>query len=123
MTDNLLLLKVEQWLEDDQFQKVIDTLHELSEKDLNYALKSYLACALNGNTQMEDAIRVLLTIEKEGENDPLWFFRMGYAYYYLHQREKALPYFQKTLQLNPRETSVQMFIEWCTEDSPIVIPA
>ena len=66
MNKDILFRILEQWHEEDQFQKIIDTIHDLPEEELDYDLKSHLARALNNNDEMEEAARVLLSIQEEG---------------------------------------------------------
>lgn len=116
MNKDILFRILEQWHEEDQFQKIIDTIHDLPEEELDYDLKSHLARALNNNDEMEEAARVLLSIQEEGKNDPLWFFRLGYAYYYLDREAEALPLFQRAHELNPEDEDTKLFIQWCEEE-------
>lgn len=116
MNKDILLRVLEQWHEEDQFQKIIDTIHDLPEEELDYTLKSHLARALNNNDELEEAVRVLLSIQEEGKNDPFWFFRLGYAYYYLDREAEALPLFQRAHELNPQDEDTQQFIKWCENE-------
>ena len=45
MNKDILFRILEQWHEEDQFQKIIDTIHDLPEEELDYDLKSHLARA------------------------------------------------------------------------------
>ena len=64
-----------------------------------------------------DAVQVLLSIESEGTDDPMWYYRLGYAYYYLHREEEALPLFQRAYELAPDEDT-QRFIDLCEQGAP-----
>lgn len=113
MDKEFLLKTLERWHEEDQFQKIIDTIRDLPEDELDYTLKSHLARALNNNDEPEEAARILLSIQEEGENDPLWYFRLGYAYYYLDREAEALPLFQRAYELNPDDEAAKNFIGYC----------
>ena len=117
MNKDLLLRTLERWHDEDQHQKIIDTIHDLPEEDVDYTLKSLLARALNNLDRMEDAVQVLLSIESEGTDDPMWYYRLGYAYYYLHREEEALPLFQRAYELAPDEDT-QRFIDLCEQGAP-----
>ena len=66
MNKDILFRILEQWHEEDQFQKIIDTIHDLPEEELDYDLKSHLARALNNNDEMEEAyIKVSYRISHE----------------------------------------------------------
>lgn len=114
MDKELLLNTLERWHEEDQFQKIIDTIRDLPEEVLDYTLKGHLARALNNNDEMEEAARILLSIQDEGKNDPLWHFRLGYAYYYLNREEEALPLFQRAYELG--DDMAKDFIDYCQRD-------
>ncbi len=118
MNKDLLLRTLERWHDEDQHQKIIDTIHDLPEEDVDYTLKSLLARALNNLDRMEDAVQVLLSIESEGTDDPMWYYRLGYAYYYLHREEEALPLFQRAYELAPDEDT-QRFIDLCEQGAPL----
>mgnify|MGYP001127431003 CR=1 FL=1 len=115
MNKDILLRTLERWHEEDQFQKIIDTIYDLPEEELDYTLKSHLARALNNNDELEEAVRILLSIQDEGKNDPLWYFRLGYAYYYLDREREALPLFEQAYRLNPQDDMAKQFIDWCKE--------
>ena len=87
-----LLEKLQNWFEEDEHRKIIEVLSKL-EQDLDYDLIGHLGRAYNNDGQYEKAISTLLRVEEEGKKDALWNFRMGYAYFYDRDYEKALPFF------------------------------
>lgn len=91
-------------------QEIIDLITSLPKDKLDYNILGKLARAYNNNNQCEKGLEVLLSLKDEGENDSLWNFRVGYAYYYSEKvrenpeyLEKAKNYFEKCLELNPNE--------------------
>ena len=98
---NDLLTLLETWHQDEAYQRIVDHLEELSgTQALDYTLTCLLARAYNNLAQGRDeerlgrAVELLLSVEEEGRDDPLWHYRLGYAYFYLDQEEKALPCFE-----------------------------
>ncbi|MCL2142387.1 MAG: hypothetical protein FWH46_05915, partial [Methanimicrococcus sp.] len=67
----------------DEHQEIIQLISEIPEKERSYQLTGILARAYNNDDQYEEAVRLLLSVQEEGQYDALWHFRLGYAYYYL----------------------------------------
>lgn len=111
-----LLKQLAQWHEDNEFQNIVDAILALPEGERDYELKGQLARALNNLEDYETAVEMLLSVEKEGGNDPLWFYRLGYAYYYSDMPAEAEPLFEKVLEFNPEDSDAQMFLGWCKEE-------
>ena len=113
--------QLSQWHEDDEFQKIVDVLLAIPEEERNYDLTGQLARALNNLEDYETAVEILLGAETEGENDPLWHYRLGYAYYYSNSFELARDRFLRVLELAPEDEDARMFLGWCDEQlSPTV---
>ncbi len=127
------LNQLEQWNEEDQYQKIIDAIETLPEEALDFTLSSALARAYN-NLAMdvmppEDrplyqrALDLLLPLEGQLEEaakqDPdvahTWNFRVAYAYYYLNQESLALPHFEKALEGRPGDEDTLEFIDRCQQ--------
>ena len=128
---NDLMIRLEQWNEEDKYQEIIDAIEALPEGELNFTLISALARAYN-NLAMdlmppEDrplyqrALDLLLPLEDRLEEavkqDPdaahTWNFRVAYAYFYLDQESLALPYFEKALEGRPGDEDTLEFIDRC----------
>lgn len=128
---NDLMIRLEQWNEEDKYQEIIDAIEALPEGELNFTLISALARAYN-NLAMdlmppEDrplyqrALDLLLPLEDRLEaavkQDPdaahTWNFRVAYAYFYLDQESLALPYFEKALEGRPGDEDTLEFIDRC----------
>ena len=112
-----LLRRLQRWHEDDEYQKIIDTIEAIPRDQWDYDLVGHLARAYNnvagiGDTApLERAAVLLLSVAAQGENDPNWHFRLGYAYYYLDRDEEALVEFQKALELDPTDDDARYFVE------------
>jgi tetratricopeptide (TPR) repeat protein len=102
----------------DEHEIIIGEIVNLPKEEITYEVKGLLARAYNNNAQSAEAIEVLESIRTEGENDPLWFFRYGYALYYLDldKVSEALKYFEKCKALDPNDQDVDAFIKMCKEE-------
>lgn len=91
--------QIEQWHNDDYHQQIVDFIENLPESQQNdYDIQSKLARAYNNLGQYQQAIKVLNWIKKQGENDPLWWYKYAYALFYAaYDAEDAQP-FEDALQ-------------------------
>ena len=96
-----LFKKIEQWNEEDEEQKIIDAILEIPEGERETELTGLLARAYNNLGSFQEALNCLSTIEEECKEDALWFYRVGYAHYYLNQLDKAQEAFERSLELDP----------------------
>ena len=117
-----ILKQCQKWHEEDKFQKIIDALEAIPAEERTPEMDSELARAYNnladphkpgGRDLLKKAIALLKPHEEYFEGDHCWNFRMGYAYYYLDQEGRALPYFEKALEARPGDEDTKVFIEWC----------
>ena len=53
-----------------------------------------------GRTLLHRALELMQPHEEELRDTYSWNFRMGYAYFYMDQEGKALPYFEKALEFS-----------------------
>ena len=121
MDDFLSLLN--KWNQEDEYQKIIDRLEELSHiQKLDYDLTCQLARAYNNianieseefTPQLKRAEELLRSVETEGTDDPLWHFRLGYSLFYQDREQEALVCFQKAQELDPEDEDTKYFIKEC----------
>ena len=110
---NDLLSALDKWHQDDEYQKIIDCLEELSHtQKLDYTLTCQLARAYNniadldkeeGKSQLERAEELLRSVADEGQDDPLWHYRLGYSLFYQDREKEALSCFQRVQELDPED--------------------
>lgn len=110
--EKALLEQLNLWHRDKEYEKIIAAILEISEQERDYDEVGHLARAMNNLERYEEAVQQLLTIDKQGENDPLWHFRLGYSYYYLSQYEDAVREFEIANKLDPEDKSALMFLDW-----------
>lgn len=106
----ILIEKFDKFIENGEYNKIIEKIKTLSESKRDYEINTYLARALNGQGKYQEAVNILLSIAKEGEKDSLWYYRMGHNYYYLNEKEKALLYFKKSYSLAPNDIWTLFFL-------------
>ena len=117
------LSQLEQWHEENAYQKIIDCLESRSKTQaLDYGLTCQLARAYNNladldqpeaKAQLARAEELLRSVEAEGQNDPLWHYRLGYSLFYQDREEEALACFERTLELCPSDEDARAFIQEC----------
>ncbi|SFE24308.1 Tetratricopeptide repeat-containing protein [Paenibacillus algorifonticola] len=109
--DKDLLKQLTLWHNKDQYEKIINKIMEIPEADRDYDLVCHLARALNNQENYNEAIKYFLSVQKQGEHDPLWHYRLGYAYYYLEQYKEAIVAFEQAVALDPEDTHGRTFLE------------
>ncbi|AIQ66122.1 cell wall assembly protein [Paenibacillus stellifer] len=110
MQDNLLD-QLETWHEEDEFDQIVEAIMEIPEEDRDYALNSHLGRAMNNLKRYDEAIAIFKKIEQEGQDDPLWQYRIGIAYYYTEQFGKAKRAFKAADRLAPDDEDTLEFLE------------
>lgn len=114
-----LLQQCQIWTEQDEFRKIIDAIEALPDDERTPELDSELARAYSNAATVDDrdmlkhAIELLKPHEAYFQGDHRWNFRMAYAYFYLEQVHRALPYFEKALEARPGDEDTEEFIERC----------
>ena len=124
-----ILQQCQKWHENDEYQKIIDTLEAIPAGERTPEEDSELARAYNNladpgrpdySELLKKAISLLQPHEKYFAGDHFWNFRMGYSYYYLDQEGRALRYFEKALEARPDDEDTREMLSWCKER--IVLP-
>ena len=106
--DTELLGQLQRWHEEDQYQRIIDAIEAIPQPERGYELTCQLARAYNNLAGPEEAgpleksVSLLESIADQGQEDPLWHYRLGYALFYLDREEEALPHFQRAAELEER---------------------
>lgn len=114
-----LLQQCRQWFEQNEIQKVIDTLEAIPaggrtpELDSELA-KAYIAVADAGEREpYEKALELLAPHEEHFAGDHCWNYRIACAYYYLDEEGPALRYFEKALEARSGDKDTQEYIDDC----------
>ena len=121
-----LLKQCQQWFEQDEAQKVIDTLEAIPAEERTPELdselaKAYIAVAHIGEREpFEKALELLAPHEEHFAEDHCWNYRIASAYYFLDEEGPALRYFEKALKARPGDNDTQEYIDDCP---PSFVPA
>ena len=114
-----LLKQCQQWFEQDEAQKVIDTLEAIPAEERTPELdselaKAYIAVAHIGEREpFEKALELLAPHEEHFAEDHCWNYRIALAYYCLDEEGPALRYFEKALKARPGDKDTQEYIDDC----------
>ena len=114
-----LLKQCQQWFEQDEAQKVIDTLEAIPAEERTPELdselaKAYIAVAHIGEREpFEKALELLAPHEEYFAEDHCWNYRIALAYYCLDEEGPALRYFEKALKACPGDKDTQEYIDDC----------
>ena len=114
-----LLKQCQQWFEQDEAQKVIDTLEAIPAEERTPELdselaKAYIAVAHIGEREpFEKALELLAPHEEHFAEDHCWNYRIASAYYFLDEEGPALRYFEKALKARPVDKDTQEYIDDC----------
>ncbi len=119
-----ILQQCQKWHEDGEQQKIIDALGAIPEGKRTPEMDCELARAYGnlanlgepeGERMLQEALSLLRRHERRFSENPLWNYRMGYAYFYLNREGEALPYFRKALKLSPGDEAAGRMLERCNE--------
>ena len=117
-----LLERCRRWNEEDRYQEIIHALEAIPAGERTPEMDSELARAYNNwgtfrsdRAALKKAIALLKPHEEYFSGDHFWNFRMGYAYYYLDQEGRALPYFRRALEACPDDEDTREMIGYCEE--------
>ncbi|MBH5316329.1 tetratricopeptide repeat protein [Paenibacillus sp. GSMTC-2017] len=109
--DNDLLKELTLWHNKNKYEKIINKIMEIPEPDRDYDLVCHLARALNNQDKYSEAINYFLSVQEQGQYDPLWHYRLGYAYYYIGKYKEAIVAFEEAVALNPEDEHSKTFLE------------
>ncbi len=71
------------------FRKIVDLILSVPEDERDLDMLLQLAKAYNESKQYPKAIKLLTSIQKEGEQQALWHYQLGYAYYCKEKFDQA----------------------------------
>ncbi|WP_440115846.1 SMI1/KNR4 family protein [Paenibacillus sp. QZ-Y1] len=107
-----LLEQLNSWHEQDEFSLIIERIEHIPESERDYDLIGQLARAYNNTERYREAVQQLLSINEQGATDPLWQYRLGYAYYHMAMYDRALLALERADELLPHDDSTIEFLGW-----------
>ena len=111
--DKKLRKRCEKLNKQNKFGEIITLIEALPIAERDYEAASQLARAYNNKGRYQEALDLLLPLGEQGKDDPLWHFRLGYAYDHLSQAKEALAAFEQVLALNPRDWEARLYVRSC----------
>lgn len=114
--------QLERWHQEQNHEKIIDTIEAIPEAERSFDLVSRLGRAYNNVNRYGEAVAVLQPFEQQGQNDALWNYRIGYAYYHkfdisgnrLERFKRAQAYFTRALALGDEDA--RAFCQLCASE-------
>jgi hypothetical protein len=107
------------WHEKDQHGRIVRAIEKLDRKNQDYEISGYYARALNNLGRFQEALDVLYKIEAEGKHDGTWFFRVGYALYYLNREDEASDYFLKAIEYGDDQEDTRLMLQASLSEAEI----
>lgn len=107
-----LLNMLEKWYEENQHEKIVEAIEQLSKADRDYELVGHYGRALNNLGRYHEALSQLCTVKKQGQQDTDWHWRVGYSYFHIQEWQEALAAFEKAKDLQ-FDTRTEEYIVAC----------
>uniref|UniRef100_UPI003F4C1B45 tetratricopeptide repeat protein n=1 Tax=Brachyspira catarrhinii TaxID=2528966 RepID=UPI003F4C1B45 len=111
-----IIKKINQLNKNAEHEKIIEIITAIPKDERDTELFSLLARAYNNTRRYDEALDNLMHIREEYIDDALWNYRIGYAYYYKGDKEKAEMHFKKVYDLDNEDADAYNFYMLCTED-------
>ena len=110
--DQALIEQLNQWHEEDEHQRIVDSLLAIPEEEREYEVVSRLARAYNNLGLYEEALNQFEKISEAGQHDPLWHYRVGFALYHLKRYEDAAQAFSTSDKLEAGDQRTELWLKW-----------
>ncbi|MGN7356836.1 SMI1/KNR4 family protein [Paenibacillus sp. SAF-054] len=102
--------QLNEWHEEDEHQRIVDSLEAIPDEERDYEMISLLARAYNNLGLYEEALEQFDHIAEAGKVDALWHYRVGYALYYLKRYEEAARAFRQSDELESGDPNTEFFL-------------
>jgi tetratricopeptide (TPR) repeat protein len=112
-----LVSRIKDLHEKNGHDEILRALEAVPRDELGYELAGFYARALNNLERYREALDVLLGFERDGKEDGIWHFRVGYALYYLGREAEAASYFQKAIDYGDDCEDTRQFLEASREEA------
>jgi tetratricopeptide (TPR) repeat protein len=114
-----LIAEIQALHESDKHVKILRAIERIPQDQWDYHLTGFYARALNNLDKYEEALDLLLKIEDQGKEDGVWYFRVGYALYYLEREAEAAEYFQKAIDFGDDGKDTREFLARSLKEAAI----
>lgn len=84
-----LMEEINRLANQEKFNEIIAIVKDIPENERNLEWVGCYVRALNNTDELDMAVEVSLKYRHLGEHDPLWYYRLGYAYLYLNRNAEA----------------------------------
>ncbi|RKN84330.1 SMI1/KNR4 family protein [Paenibacillus ginsengarvi] len=105
-----MLDKLANWYEEDRHDQIAEAIEQLPETERDDEIVGHYGRALNNLGRYTEALQQLLKVKRR---DSVWFYRVGYAYFFMQQWEEALSAFEQAEELEPGDERVREYITDC----------
>lgn len=112
-----LIAQLNAWHEADEFEEIVSRIKEVPTPLIDDELAVHLGRALNNLGRYKEALKWFNKTKEKSKKDPLWHFRVGYAYYYLNEYDKAIKAFERAHKLDPEDEDAIEFLEWSRNEA------
>ncbi|MHC6202480.1 Imm51 family immunity protein [Breznakiellaceae bacterium SP9] len=109
--DKALEKKLEQLAEQNEFGEIVEMIERIPENERDMEIVGRYVRALNNTEQLQRAVEVSLQYKEQGEKDPLWHYRLGYAYVYLRLYDEAEAVLLRAKELAKDDVQTTEWIE------------
>jgi len=116
--DPMFVKKLIEWHDNDEHQKIIDTIEQVPLEKRDFELIGFYARALNNADRYAEALDQLMALEEQGKEDAFWNFRVGYSLYYLKRKPEAAKYLQRAIDLGDDFEETKDLLQYSLNDSP-----
>lgn len=107
--------QLQAWHEEEEYQQIVDAILTIPEAERTAELTGWLGRSFNNLKQYDEALKWLLSVPEGAARDGIWYYRMGYAYTYLHRYEEAIKVFTTADELLPDDEDIQNFLDYTRE--------
>ncbi|WP_107837805.1 SMI1/KNR4 family protein [Metasolibacillus meyeri] len=107
-----LVNQLERWYEEKQHEQIVEAIEQLPIVERDYKIIGHYGRALNNLGRYAEALQQLETVKQQGQQDADWYWRVGYAYFFLQKWQKALAAFEKAQEL-AFDNRVEAYIIYC----------
>ncbi|TVX93402.1 SMI1/KNR4 family protein [Paenibacillus agilis] len=105
-----LIEQLNLWHEDDKHQYIVDTLLAIPKDEWDYEALIRLGRAYNNLGLYEEALHHFEKIAEQGQQDPLWHYRVGFALFHLKKYEDASQVLRTADMLEPGDPNIEYLL-------------